>query len=232
MKKSNKKQENIDDRKFIVVNGDKIPIVDDDNKDGLIPFVTKGMLSKLKKIQEEQDIKMANLIFSGTTGDKSITDPLVNKDKQEEEIMNTVLKDLYKCNENVSGIWKLVSDNELGDRNNKGKLRWSLVDMKTLEGLVKVLMMGAEKYSDFNWQKGLPINEVYESLMRHLVSFMDGEDNDTESGLSHLDHALCNIYFMKWFMDNKPEMDNRRKKKVEIKEQDFVEPKYPDENEK
>lgn len=132
----------------------------------------------------------------------------------EKEIMNAILKDLYECNENVSGTWKLVSSNELGDRNNQGKLRWSLLDMKTLEGLVKVLMMGAEKYSDYNWQKGLPINEVYESLMRHLVSFMNGEDNDSESGLSHLDHALCNIYFMKWFMDNKPEMDNRRKKQT------------------
>lgn len=146
--------------------------------------------------------------------------------------VNPVLWESMKRIYNDTSSRFSTSDNELGDRNNKGKLRWSLVDMKTLEGLVKVLMMGAEKYSDFNWQKGLPINEVYESLMRHLVSFMDGEDNDAESGLSHLDHAMCNIYFMKWFMDNKPEMDNRRKKKVEIKEQYFVEPKYPDENEK
>lgn len=212
--KTKDKQESIDDREFIMVNGNKIPIVDDDNKDGVIPFVTKGMLSELRKKQEEEDIKMSNLIFSETAGDKSVTDPLANKDKQGEEIMNAVLEDLYKCNENVSGIYKLVLNNELGDRNNQGKLRWSLLDMKTLEGLVQVLMMGAEKYSAYNWQKGLPINEVYESLMRHLVSFMDGEDNDAESGLSHLDHALCNIYFMKWFMDNKPEMDNRRKKQI------------------
>ncbi|MCK9320332.1 dATP/dGTP diphosphohydrolase domain-containing protein [Methanoculleus sp.] len=110
----------------------------------------------------------------------------------------------------------LKKKKDRGSRFNEGKLRWSLVDLKCFEGLVQVLMMGAKKYSDYNWQKGLPINEVYESLMRHLVSFMDGEDNDAESGLSHLDHALCNIYFMKWFMDNKPEMDNRRKKKTVI----------------
>ena len=145
--------------------------------------------------------------------------------------VNPVLWESMKRIYNDMSSRSPISDNELGDRNNQGKLRWSLLDMKTLEGLVQVLMMGAKKYSDYNWQKGLPINEVYESLIRHLVSFMDGEDNDAESGLSHLDHALCNIYFMKWFMDNKPEMDNRRKKKVEIKEQDFTESKNPDENE-
>ena len=120
--------------------------------------------------------------------------------------------------------------NELGKRFNEGKLRWSLVDLSTFEDLVKVLMNGATKYGDFNWQKGLPITEVYESLIRHLVSFMNGENNDKESGLSHLDHALCNLYFMKWYMINKPEMDNRKKKNINIKPYDFTELIYPDEN--
>lgn len=116
-----------------------------------------------------------------------------------------------------------------GSRFNKGKLRWSLVDLKYLEGLVQVLMMGAEKYSEYNWQKGLPTLEIYESLMRHIVAWRSGEDKDKESGLDHIDHAICNLYFMKWMIANKPSFDTR---KTIMPEQEFVEPKYPNENEK
>lgn len=116
-----------------------------------------------------------------------------------------------------------------GSRFNKGKLRWSLVDLKYLEGLVQVLMNGAAKYSDYNWQKGLPTLEIYESLMRHIVAWRSGEDKDKESGLDHIDHAICNLYFMKWMIANKPSFDTRRNV---VPEQEFVEPKYPSENEK
>lgn len=37
-----------------------------------------------------------------------------------------------------------------GSRFNKGKLKWSLVSMKALEPMVKVLMFGAEKYDAHN----------------------------------------------------------------------------------
>ena len=58
--------------RIYIVNGNKIPIVDDDNKDGVIPFViTKGMLSELRKKQEEEDIKMSNLIFNDELGDRN-----------------------------------------------------------------------------------------------------------------------------------------------------------------
>ena len=96
-------------------------------------------------------------------------------------------------------------------RFNEGKRRWSLLDLKTLEGLIQVLEFGAEKYGDYNWQKGLPVTEVYESLMRHIIAWKDGKDIDDESGLSHLDHAICNLYFLKWYSFNLPEVDDRKK---------------------
>ena len=116
-----------------------------------------------------------------------------------------------------------------GSRFNEGKLRWSLVDLKYLEGLVQVLMYGSSKYSDYNWQKGLPTLEVYESLMRHIIAWKSGENKDLESGLDHIDHAICNLYFIKWMIANKPSFDTRR---TIVPEQEFTEPKYPSENEK
>lgn len=94
-------------------------------------------------------------------------------------------------------------------RYNKKKHKWSLVPFSALEGMVRVLEFGAEKYEIDNWKKGLPYTEVCESLMRHLFAFLEGEDNDYESGLHHVDHLLANALFLSWLIENKPEMDNR-----------------------
>jgi hypothetical protein len=117
-----------------------------------------------------------------------------------------------------------------GKRFNEGKRRWSLLDLKYLEGLVEVLEMGAIKYGDYNWTLGLPTTDIYESLMRHVIAWKSGEDKDAESGLDHIDHAICNLYFMKWMIANKPEFDSR--KRVIKPNSDFEPIKYPDENEK
>jgi len=97
-------------------------------------------------------------------------------------------------------------------RYNKGKLKWSLVDFKSLESMVRVLEMGAEKYEPWNWKKGMPVSEVSESLLRHMFAFLEGEDNDQESGIDHLGHVLCNAMFLSYIMREKQHYDDRYKK--------------------
>jgi hypothetical protein len=94
-------------------------------------------------------------------------------------------------------------------RYNKGKLKWSLVDWKSLEPMVRVLEMGAEKYAPYNWTKGMPVTEVSESLLRHMFAYLDGENTDPESGIEHLGHVMCNVMFLIHIMREKPEFDNR-----------------------
>lgn len=101
--------------------------------------------------------------------------------------------------------------NNKGLRDNKNKPKWSLVPQSSLIPLVRVLEFGAEKYAPHNWKKGLSITECCESLKRHLDSFMEGEDNDPESKLSHIGHIQANALFILWMMENKPEMDDRYK---------------------
>ena len=89
-----------------------------------------------------------------------------------------------------------------GVKNDDNKPDWSLLPMSTLEGVVKVLMFGEKKYSRDNWQKvDNAKNRYFSALMRHLVKYLDGVKTDDESGLSHLDHALCCLIFLKWFED-------------------------------
>jgi len=96
-----------------------------------------------------------------------------------------------------------------GDRFNEGKLRWSLVDFKSIEPMVRVLEFGAKKYSDHNWKEGLKTTEICESLMRHLTAYLNGENNDPESGISHIGHIQCNAMFLAFMMRLKPSMDDR-----------------------
>jgi hypothetical protein len=95
-------------------------------------------------------------------------------------------------------------------RYNNGKLQWSLVDFDSLEGLVKVLEYGANKYAPNNWKKGMPVTQVSESLMRHLFAFLRGEDVDPESGCRHISHVMCNAMFIEYIMREKPHYDNRQ----------------------
>ncbi|MBS0210421.1 MAG: hypothetical protein JSS27_15870 [Planctomycetes bacterium] len=57
-----------------------------------------------------------------------------------------------------------------------------------LEGAAMAL--GAQKYGAFNWRTTSIRASVYiAAARRHLVQWFDGQDNDAESGVSHLAHA-------------------------------------------
>lgn len=94
-------------------------------------------------------------------------------------------------------------------RYNEGKLHWSMIDFKSLEGMVRVLEMGTKKYSKDNWKLGMPVTEVCESLMRHLLAFMSGETTDQESGCSHMSHVMVNAMFVEYIMRERPHFDDR-----------------------
>lgn len=101
-----------------------------------------------------------------------------------------------------------------GQRFNDGKRQWSLVDFDALEPMVEVLEFGAKKYAAHNWKKGLSVNQICESMLRHVYALLRGEDNDPESKISHTGHILCNAMFLSHMMANRPDMDDRYKGEV------------------
>ena len=96
-------------------------------------------------------------------------------------------------------------------RYNQGKPQWRYVDFKSLEPLVRVMMYGAQKYKPYNWMKGLDLNEVLESLSRHLFALMAGEEVDPESGELHIGHIMCNAMF--WQYHNEKNKANKGQEK-------------------
>ena len=99
---------------------------------------------------------------------------------------------------------------EKAEKNDKGKIKWHLLDQRTLEDTVKVLEFGAKKYDKDNWKKGLYTSQIYDSIKRHLDSFMSGIDYDGESNLPHIAHIQANLMFLTWMLKNKREFDDRK----------------------
>lgn len=94
------------------------------------------------------------------------------------------------------------------DRYNENKLKWSLVDFKSLEPLVRVLEYGCIKYSRNNWKKGLPASETMESMVRHCFKLMGGELTDSESGISHIGHIMANAMFLEYTLQHYPHFND------------------------
>ena len=86
-----------------------------------------------------------------------------------------------------------------------GKLQWSLLPFEELKDVVRVLMLGAKKYTPDNWKKCDDVTRYKDALMRHVISYVNGDTTDDESGLSHLAHAVCNCLFLMYFDNTKKE---------------------------
>ena len=110
-----------------------------------------------------------------------------------------------------------------GSRYNKGKPALSMVleAKHAMKGVAEVLGFGAYKYSRGNWREGLSHTEICDSMLRHIASYLSGEDNDLESGLPHVNHILCNALFLAEMVVTYPSKDDRSK--VSMNDLDEVE---------
>lgn len=77
-------------------------------------------------------------------------------------------------------------------RKNAGKPKLSMVMRGAAEGIARVAEFGANKYSRDNYRKGFPDSSIFDSMMRHILAYTNGEEFDAESGLCHLDHIAWN----------------------------------------
>jgi len=100
----------------------------------------------------------------------------------------------YDLNDNISNYH--TRDTTEGVKYDDEKLDYTLLDKKSIDEVVKVLMYGAKKYPAWdNWKKVPDARKRYvKAALRHLMSEADGETID-ESGLLHLAHAATSCIF-------------------------------------
>lgn len=101
--------------------------------------------------------------------------------------------------------------NDKGNKFDGDKLRLDLLSIQAMQGTAKILTIGAKKYGDRNWEKGLSFSRVFGAILRHLFAWWIGQDNDDETNLNHLDHAACELMFLQHFVKTKTGTDDRIK---------------------
>lgn len=82
-----------------------------------------------------------------------------------------------------------------------GKGRFDLITPFGLQRLAIWYELGAQKYSDRNWEKGIPISRCLDSAFRHLAKYMMGKTDE-----DHLAAAVWNILAMMHFEEVMPEL--------------------------
>lgn len=83
-----------------------------------------------------------------------------------------------------------------GLKNDAGKVPLDLLPPRPLVEIAEVLRFGAETYTAYNWSQGFKASRLYAAALRHLWAWWTGEDNDPDSGLSHLAHVGACILFL------------------------------------
>jgi len=98
-----------------------------------------------------------------------------------------------------------------GKKHDGGKPPMALLSGFALAEIAKVLEFGAKKYDPWNWRGGFKWSRLSSAVLRHIFSWLNGEDKDPETGLSHLSHAACGIIFLIDFEVNQLGEDDRYK---------------------
>lgn len=102
---------------------------------------------------------------------------------------------------------------EQGKKFDSGKPRISILQGRAIEMVMQVGEMGAVKYGDHNYRKGMPVTKFINAAFRHVFIewLFKGIDNDEESGMPHLAHGAWNLLAALEQMLTKPELDDRYK---------------------
>lgn len=96
-----------------------------------------------------------------------------------------------------------------------GKLRYDLIPPDALRELAKVYTVGAEKYGERNWEKGMSWGRAFGSLLRHVWDWFGGIEADHEDGLHPLAHAAFRVFQLLAYSMRKVGNDDRPKLRSE-----------------
>ena len=124
------------------------------------------------------------------------------------ESLNTQQKD-YVFTSYINALYML------GKWQETGEIRF-LTDITTVLGpnggwkeCAEAFDYGRKKYSEWNWAKGMAWSIPLGCAARHLISMINGEEVDPESGCTHRGHVYCNLVMLQVFHRTFPDGDDR-----------------------
>lgn len=87
--------------------------------------------------------------------------------------------------------------------NREGKGRMDLIPPQAVLRLSAWFEAGARKYSDRNWEKGIPFSRFVDAALRHLFKYLAGCDDE-----DHLAAVAWNVFCLMHFEENRPELQD------------------------
>lgn len=84
-----------------------------------------------------------------------------------------------------------------------GKGRYDLITPIGLMRLAKWYELGAEKYAERNWEKGIPVSRCYDAMNRHMVKYLAGYDDE-----DHLAAIVWNAFAIMHFEEYMPHLQD------------------------
>lgn len=96
-----------------------------------------------------------------------------------------------------------------GLRYDDGKERVDLIPGDSMLVLGQVYAVGAKKYAERNWERGMPWSKCLGPLMRHLFKWMRGEKFDPEDGQLHIAKVAWNAIALLTYELRKIGLDDR-----------------------
>ena len=87
-----------------------------------------------------------------------------------------------------------------GTKFDSSKPDWSLLDLESMNEVLKVLSDGAEVHGRDNWKRVKDAKRRYaNAAIRHAMRILAGEDRDPEHGTLHAAHVAVNGLFLTFF---------------------------------
>jgi hypothetical protein len=97
----------------------------------------------------------------------------------------------------------------------EGKPPLAYLPWAALDEVAMVQAYGHQKYGDFyNYRKGMEVGRSLSCAIRHIRAYMEGEDNDPESGRNHLAHAATRLLFTLQNIADGKQIDDRHNKQA------------------
>lgn len=79
--------------------------------------------------------------------------------------------------------------------------RYDLISPVGLRRLAETYAEGAKKYAPRNWEKGMPVGDTLNHVLKHLNQWMTGDATE-----DHLAHAAWGLFAIMHYEEKRPEV--------------------------
>jgi hypothetical protein len=105
-----------------------------------------------------------------------------------------------------------------GTKFDEDKPRFDLIPALPMIELARLYAIGAKKYDDRNWEKGISWGRIFRAMVGHAWTWWAGERFDKKDGQHHLSSvAWCALTLME-YERTRPEYDSREEINLPLKE--------------